>query len=476
MQKTITPVILSGGSGARLWPLSRTLLPKQLLPLCSERTMLQETAIRVNQRPFSPPLVICNESHRFLVAEQLRSADIMPSAIVLEPVGRNTAPAAALAALMLMEKDPDSLMLLLPSDHIIADVEGFLDGVTVGARAATDGALVTFGITAKRAETGYGYIQKGPENLDIEGCFKVSRFVEKPALDVAEGYVASGNYLWNSGIFLFSAGSYIAELERYFPKIVAGARKALSDKTDDLDFTRINAQAFESIESLSIDYAVMEKTDLAVVVPLDIGWNDVGSWSALWDIADKDLDGNVSIGNILATDTRGSYLRSDHPLIATIGLTDMAVVATEDAVLVCPMDRVQEINTLVERLKQLGNTEQDAHVRVYRPWGGYQTIARGQGFQVKKIHLKPEGKVSLQSHEKRAEHWVVVRGTVRITRGDDIFDLSENESTYIPARTKHRLENMGKEPVEIIEIQSGDYLGEDDIVRYEDHYGRMNDG
>jgi mannose-1-phosphate guanylyltransferase / mannose-6-phosphate isomerase len=475
MTKTITPVILSGGAGTRLWPLSRTLLPKQLLPLCSTKTMLQETALRVDDTAFSAPLVICNESHRFLVAEQLRDADITARAIVLEPAGRNTAPAAAIAALMLLEDDPDSLMMLLPSDHIIADIKGFMDGIRVGVKAARDGALVTFGITPDRPETGYGYIRKGEKNAPGEGCFNVDRFVEKPTLEIAEGYIISGEYLWNSGMFLFSAAAYIAELDRTCPDMVAGVRAALLERSDDLDFTRINRPAFEAVDSQSIDYAVMEHTNRAVVVPLDIGWNDVGSWSALWEIGDKDSDGNVTNGNILATDTTGSYLHSDHPLVATIGLKDLVVVATEDAVLVCPMDRVQEINALVARLKAEGGTEQDAHVRVFRPWGWYQSIAGGPGFQVKKIHIKSQAKLSLQSHAKRAEHWVVVSGTVKITRGEDIFDLSANESTYIPVNTKHRLENTGNEPVMIIEIQSGDYLGEDDIIRYDDHYGRMNE-
>jgi mannose-1-phosphate guanylyltransferase/mannose-6-phosphate isomerase len=468
----LVPVILSGGSGTRLWPLSRELYPKQLLPLVAERTMLQETVARTAGLPgLGAPIVVCNENHRFMVAEQLRELDAAPQAIVLEPVGRNTAPAAAIAALVASGGAPpdDPLLLVLPADHVIRDVAAFQEAVRLGQAAAETGSLVTFGVVADRVETGYGYIRRA---RDPGPVFRVAEFVEKPDAATARRYLESGEYYWNSGMFMFRASVYLAELARHAPAMLAACRAALAAAGRDLDFLRLPAQEFSACPADSIDYAVMEKTDLAVVVPLAAGWSDVGSWSALADALPRDEDGNVTVGDVITEDCAGCYLHSTSRLIAGVGLRDHVVVETKDAILVAPQDRVQDVKQLVAELKARGRYETSLHREVFRPWGSYDSIDSGARFQVKRLIVKPGATLSLQLHHHRAEHWVVVTGTARVTRGDEVFTLSENESTYIPIGVRHRIENPGRIPLHIIEVQSGTYLGEDDIVRFEDRYGR----
>jgi mannose-1-phosphate guanylyltransferase/mannose-6-phosphate isomerase len=469
----LIPVILSGGSGTRLWPLSRELYPKQLLPLVGDRTMLQETARRVEGiADVGLPVVVCNESHRFMVAEQLRALDVSPAAIVLEPVGRNTAPAVAVAALVALHGKPDGddpILLVLPADHVIREVESFREAVEGGRTAAEAGRLVTFGVVPDSPETGYGYIRRargeGP-------AYPVAEFVEKPDHATAVRYVQSGEYFWNSGMFMFRARAYLAELEQHAPAMLAACKAAVAAATRDLDFTRLAADAFAACPSDSIDYAVMEKTSHAVVVPLDAGWSDVGSWSALQDALPRDAAGNVIAGDVITEGTTGSYLHSTGRLIAAVGLTDHVVVETKDAVLVAPRDKVQDVKALVNQLKAQGRYETALHREVFRPWGSYDSIDNGDRFQVKRLVVKPGASMSLQLHHHRAEHWIVVSGTARITRGEETFLLGENESTFIPMGTKHRIDNPGKVMLHIIEVQSGSYLGEDDIVRFEDIYGR----
>lgn len=467
----LVPVILSGGAGTRLWPLSRELYPKQLLRLVAERTMLQETVARTEGLPgLARPIVVCNENHRFMVAEQLRELGTAPQAIVLEPQGRNTAPAAAIAALLVSGgADADPVLLVLPADHVITDVPAFQAAVAVGRVAAESGSLVTFGVVPDRAETGYGYIRRG---AGPGPAFSVAKFVEKPDSATARGYVESGEYYWNSGMFMFRASAYLAELGRYAPAMLAACRAALAAAGRDLDFLRLPAQEFASCPSDSIDYAVMEKTDRAVVVPLAAGWSDVGSWAALADALPRDAEGNVTAGDVLTEDSSGCYLHSTSRLVAAVGLRDHVVVETKDAVLVAPRDRVQDVKELVAELKARGRYETSLHREVYRPWGSYDSIDSGDRFQVKRLIVNPGATLSLQLHHHRAEHWVVVTGTAKVTRGDEVFTLSENESTYIPIGARHRIENPGKIPLHIIEVQSGTYLGEDDIVRFEDRYGR----
>jgi len=467
----LVPVILSGGAGTRLWPLSRELYPKQLLRLVAERTMLQETVARTEGLPgLAPPIVVCNENHRFMVAEQLRELGTAPQAIVLEPQGRNTAPAAAIAALLVSGgADADPVLLVLPADHVITDVPAFQAAVAVGRVAAESGSLVTFGVVPDRAETGYGYIRRG---AGPGPAFSVGEFVEKPDSATARGYVESGEYYWNSGMFMFRASAYLAELGRYAPAMLAACRAALAAAGRDLDFLRLPAQEFASCPSDSIDYAVMERTDRAVVVPLAAGWSDVGSWAALADALPRDAEGNVTAGDVLTEDSSGCYLHSTSRLVAAVGLRDHVVVETKDAVLVAPRDRVQDVKELVAELKARGRYETSLHREVYRPWGSYDSIDSGDRFQVKRLIVNPGATLSLQLHHHRAEHWVVVTGTAKVTRGDEVFTLSENESTYIPIGARHRIENPGKIPLHIIEVQSGTYLGEDDIVRFEDRYGR----
>lgn len=469
----IHPVILSGGSGTRLWPMSRAGYPKQFLALTGPRSQFQDTVLRLGGEGFAAPLVIANEEHRFIVAEQLRALGTQAGRIVLEPVGRNTAPAAAVAALMLAEQDPDALMLVLPSDHNIADDKGFRAGVARAAAAAAGGALATFGIAASRPETGYGYIRQGDPLAGHDGCFAVAAFVEKPDRETAEGFVAAGDYSWNSGMFLFPAGLYLAELEARHPAMLEACRAAIDGGAEDLDFFRLDRDALGAAEALSIDYAVMEHTRRAAVVPVDIGWSDVGLWASLWEIGDKDADGNIKSGDVVAIDAKDSYLRAEGgAMVAALGVRDLVVVVTDDVVLVADRGRTDEVRAVVEQLKQQGRSEVDQHRTVYRPWGSFTGIDSGARFQVKRIVVKPGAVLSLQKHHHRAEHWIVVAGTARVTRGEDVLTVHEDESTYIPIGEVHRLENPGKIDLHLIEVQSGAYLGEDDIVRLEDLYGR----
>ncbi|AWK90169.1 mannose-1-phosphate guanylyltransferase/mannose-6-phosphate isomerase [Azospirillum thermophilum] len=470
----IHPVVLSGGAGVRLWPMSREKYPKQFLSLCSERSMLQDTVGRVaNPALFATPMVVCNQEHRFVIAEQMRQIGLAATRIVLEPVGRNTAAATAVAALIVAEQDPDGLMLILPADHAIQDQDAFLQAIATAAAAAGTGQLTTFGIVPTAPETGYGYIRRGDALPGQDGAYRVAAFVEKPAREMAERYIAEKNFFWNSGMFLLPVRRYLAELERWEPAVLEAARAALAKGRSDLDFFRLDEEAFAAAPSTSIDYAVMERTDSAAVVPCSIGWTDVGAWSALWDIGDKDEGGNVCQGDAVAWDSTGCYIRSeDGALIALLGMTDTVVVGTEDAILVAAKDRAQDIKPLVEHLKKQGRSEPLLHRRVHRPWGFYQSLHSGDRFQVKRLTVAPGARLSLQKHYHRAEHWVVVNGTALVTRGDEQILLQENESVYIPLGTAHRLENPGKVPLNLIEVQSGSYLGEDDIVRLEDHYGR----
>ena len=464
---SIQPVILSGGSGTRLWPLSREAYPKQFLPLAGELTMLQATWKRVAPIAARGPLVIANEEHRFVAAEQLQQVGAEPAAIILEPVGRNTAPAIAVAALEATRDGGDALLLVLPSDHVINNETAFRSAVQAAAAAAEAGKLVTFGIVPTGPETGYGYIKAA----DGQGLRAVERFVEKPDLGTATRYVSSGQYYWNSGMFLFKASRYLQELERFQPAMLAGSRRAWQQARRDADFTRLDKEAFTAVPSDSIDYAVMEKTADAVVIPLDAGWNDVGSWTALRDVSQQDGDGNAHQGDVIAIDCRNTYACAQR-LVALVGLDDVVVVETDDAVLVGKADRMQEVKTVVAQLKAEGRSEATWHRKVYRPWGAYDSIDNGERFQVKRITVKPGGTLSLQMHHHRAEHWIVVSGTAEVTRGDEVILLSENQSTYIPLGVTHRLRNPGKLPLELIEVQSGSYLGEDDIARFEDTYGR----
>jgi mannose-1-phosphate guanylyltransferase/mannose-6-phosphate isomerase len=473
----IHPVVLSGGAGTRLWPLSRALSPKQLLPLISDKSLLQETVLRVNDaRQFAAPLVIANDEHRFLVGEQLRAIGARPRALVLEPRGRNTAPAICVAALLLSADDPDALLLVLPSDHAINHRAAFLAGVERAVAAARTGALVTFGVAPDRTETGYGYIRRGKPWPEIDGCFAVVEFVEKPDATRAAKMVAAGDYYWNSGMFVLPAKVYLQELARRDNAMIETCRRALAEAKRDLDFLRLEAAAFTAARSISIDYAVMEHTKAAAVVPVDIGWSDVGSFDALWQAGSKDADGNVAVGKVVTSDTRNSYLRAEHGLVTTLGVEDLVVVATADAVLVVPRARASDLKQLVTKLEREGRSELQTHPLVERPWGSYRSIHNGERVQVKHIVVRPGGRLSLQYHHKRAEHWVVVRGTARVTRGEEVTMLGEDQSTYIPIGMPHRLENPGDTPVHLIEVQTGSYLGEDDIVRLEDTYGRIAKG
>ena len=463
----LQPVLLSGGSGTRLWPLSREAYPKQFLALAGEHTMLQETWLRVAPLAARTPIVVANEEHRFLAGEQLRQVGVDGAAIVLEPVGRNTAPAIAAAALQSVADGADPLLLVLPSDHVVRDAAAFQAAVREAIPAAGSGALVTFGIVPEAPETGFGYIQAGKG----EGVRDVLRFVEKPDAATAQQYLDDGGYYWNSGMFLFRASRYLEELGRFRPDMLDAVRKAFDAAGRDGDFVRLDKEAFAASPSDSIDYAVMEKTDRAMVLPVDIGWNDVGSWSALWAVSEQDADGNAHNGEVIAVDSRGSYVWSRR-MVALVGVEDLVVVETDDAVLVAHKDRVQQVKDVVAKLKADDRSHAVLHREVHRPWGSYDSIDQDEGFQVKRIKVKPGGRLSLQSHRCRAEHWIVVRGIARVTRDNDVFELHANQSTYIPLGAKHRLENPGSEVLELIEVQSGDYLGEDDIVRYEDVDGR----
>jgi mannose-1-phosphate guanylyltransferase/mannose-6-phosphate isomerase len=467
----LVPVILSGGAGTRLWPLSRELYPKQLLPLVGSNTMLQDTVRRLAGLEVAPPMVVCNEAHRFLVAEQLRSIDCKPRAIVLEPAGRNTAPAIALAAhATLAGEEGDPLLLVLPADHVIPDVPAFHRAIELASAAARNGSLVTFGIVPTNPETGYGYIRRGAL---AGGAYRIAEFVEKPDVSRAQGFLASGDYYWNSGMFLFRARRYLEELEKFAPDIAAACGNSFAGAVRDLDFTRIDPVAFRECRSESIDYAVMEKTSDAVVVPLDAGWSDVGNWTSLHTACEHDAQGNALFGDVMVEDTHDSYVYSSSRLVATVGLRDHVVVETKDAVLVAPKERAQDVKKLVARLKAFGRYEHALHREVFRPWGSYDSIDVGERFQVKRLIVHPGGALSLQMHHHRAEHWVVVSGTASITRGEETFLLEENQSTFIPVGVRHRIENPGRIPLHIIEVQSGSYFGEDDIVRFEDRYGRQ---
>lgn len=469
----IHPVIMAGGTGSRLWPLSRQLNPKQFLKLTdSPFSMLQSTVARLNGMDTHEPLLICNEEHRFLAAEQMRQSGHEDSRIILEPCGRNTAPAIALAALQLCENssDEDPLMLVLAADHLIKDVEAFQAGVAKAAPLAEEGKLVTFGIVPHQPETGYGYIHRGSE-LTTD-CYSVDGFVEKPDVQTAKDYLASGEYLWNSGMFLFSAKQYLVELEQHRPDILTACRAAMTDTQADLHFIRVNSELFAECPSESVDYAVMEKTDHAAVVALDAGWSDIGSWSALWDVSDKDSSGNSLSGDVMTQQTNNTLVRADSRLVATIGVDDLVVIETNDAVLVAHKDKVQDVKAVVEQIRNDGRHEHINHREVYRPWGIYDSIDNGSRYQVKRITVKPGAKLSVQMHHHRAEHWIIVSGTARVTNGEKTYLVTENQSTYIPIGQVHSLENPGVIDLELIEVQSGSYLGEDDIVRYEDRYGR----
>jgi mannose-1-phosphate guanylyltransferase / mannose-6-phosphate isomerase len=469
----VVPVILSGGTGTRLWPLSREGYPKQFWPLASERTMLQETAARATGPGFGPPIVVCNEAHRFLVAEQLRAAGVEGARILLEPAGRNSAPAIAAAALVAAERDgAEAVLWILAADHAVADLPALHAALRQAAAAAWAGRIVTFGMRPTAPETGYGYIEAGEALADAPGVSAVLRFVEKPDAARARDFVAGGRHLWNSGMFVATAATLLAELDRHAPAVLAAVRPAVAAAGSDLDFCRLGAEAFRAAPSLSIDYAVMERTDRAAVVPAFIGWSDIGSWDALWAAAARDAEGNAAVGPVELVDCAGCYVRSEGALTAAVGLRDAVVVATEDAVLVMPRDRAQDVRLLVERLRAAGRPEATAHRRVYRPWGHYEGLILGERFQVKKIQVRPGQKLSLQKHHHRAEHWVVVNGTAVVRRDAESILLRENESVYLPLGCVHRLENPGMIPLTLIEVQSGAYLGEDDIVRIEDTYGR----
>lgn len=468
----LTPVILSGGVGSRLWPLSREHYPKQLLALVGANSLLQNTILRLAEiSEQAKPLVVCNEKHRFLVAEQLQNIGIEPANIILEPEGRNTAPAVAVAAFAALAKDPEAILMVLPADHLIADATKFCQSIESGIQLAEANYLVTFGIVPNSPETGYGYINAS-DSIEDTIALSVESFVEKPDLATAQQYLKSGKYYWNSGMFLFKASKYLQELEKFAPDILGTCRLAIDNALEDKDFLRLDSGAFKACTSNSIDYAVMEHTNTAVVIPLDAGWNDVGAWSSLWEVSEQDDAGNVTLGDVLTDNVTNSYLRAEHRLLAAVGIQDLTVIETADAVLVAHKDKVQDVKRIVSQLKATQRSETELHRKVYRPWGYYETVDVEERFQVKRITVNPGSSLSLQMHYHRSEHWVIVQGTAKITKNDEVFVLTENQSTYIPIGTKHRLENQGRIPLEIIEIQSGSYLGEDDIVRYEDAYGR----
>lgn len=469
----ILPVLMAGGSGTRLWPLSRQQYPKQFFPLFSDgRTMLQTTVQRLDGIQISAPLLVCNEEHRFIAAEQLRAIGFEDACIILEPAGRNTAPAIALAALHATRNSDDAVLLVLATDHFISDIAAFQRCIQTAISLTNTGKLVTCGVVPTRAETGYGYIECGAPIADTGG-FTVNRFVEKPDADTAQHYIASGHFLWNSGMFIFKASRYLQELECFAPAILQACKNAMSYVKEDLTFVRVDKTAFEACPSDSVDYAVMEKTRDAAVVPLDAGWSDVGSWSALWEVSAKDENNNVLRGDVLAYNSTNSYVHASSRLIATVGVQDLIIIETKDAVLVANKSQTQEIKKVVDLLKAKNRGEYKNHREAYRPWGMYDSIDNGARYQVKRITVKPGAKLSVQMHHHRAEHWIVVSGTAKITNGDKSYLLTENQSTFIPIGQIHALENPGKIPLELIEVQSGTYLEEDDIVRLEDRYGRF---
>jgi mannose-1-phosphate guanylyltransferase/mannose-6-phosphate isomerase len=466
----VIPVILCGGAGTRLWPLSRELYPKQLLALVNEYSLLQNTVTRCDgHAEVTSPILVCNEEHRFLVAEQLREVAIVPSSIILEPEGRNTAPAVALAAHEVLKHEDDAILVVLPSDHVIKQTDVFLDALTRAIDLAKTDALVTFGVVPDKPETGYGYIRKGPA---VEDAYRVDKFVEKPDQVTAIEFFQSGLYLWNSGMFVFKASVFLKELAKQKPDMAAAMTKATSRSKSDLDFTRVDAEAFCASASDSIDYAVMEHTTKAIVVPLDAGWNDIGSWDALWEISEKDENDNTLVGDVVVSGVENSFLWSEHRLVSVIGLKDVVVVETADAVMVASLDQAQNVKAVVNHLKDEGREERTFHRKVYRPWGYYEGLDAGPAYQVKRLSVNPGASLSLQLHHHRAEHWVVVNGIATVTVGEKVFNLNKNESCYIPTETRHRLQNLTEMAVEIVEVQSGSYLGEDDIVRFDDNYGR----
>ena len=471
------PVILCGGTGTRLWPLSRASYPKQYWPLAGtgEDTLLQQTQQRLKGLPgLGAPLLICNEDHRFIVAEQLRQIGVEPQAILLEPIGRNTAPAVAVAALQATAHGEDPLLLVLAADHVIRDAATFRATVAAGMAAAEAGQLVTFGIVPTAPETGYGYIEAAQSLLGANVPVPIARFVEKPDRATAEQFLATGRFTWNSGMFLFKASAILAELERLAPEVVSACRSSLEHESADLDFLRLEREAFASCPSVALDVAVMERTDRGAVLPLEAGWSDVGSWSALWETADQDSDGNVLRGRVISEGSRNCYLRSEHRLVVGLGVEDLVVVETDDVVLVAHRDQAQEVKAIVGLLEREGAPESKAHRKIYRPWGSYDGVTEGERWQVKRIVVNPGASLSLQMHHHRAEHWIVVQGTAVVEKDGGRELVGENQSTYIPLGCRHRLSNPGKIPVELIEVQSGPYLGEDDIVRFEDRYGRSD--
>jgi mannose-1-phosphate guanylyltransferase/mannose-6-phosphate isomerase len=472
----IYPVILSGGTGTRLWPLSRTNQPKQFLTLHGPHSMIQETALRAALPNAAAPIIICAADHRFRVGEQLQGVGIAPRTIVLEPVSRKTAAAAAIATLLIAEHAPDGVIALLPSDHAMADRDAFSAAIRTAEATAAEGHIATLGVTAKTAETGYGYIRKGGRLAQADGAYAVTQFVEKPDRATAEGFIASGEYLWNSGIFVFRADIMLAELALHAPAVLAACRAALAQAERSADFVRLEPQAFGTAPAISLDHAVIEKTGKAAVVPCAMGWTDIGTWSSVWEMAGRDGGGNFFRGDVLAHDVRNSLVHSEAGLVTLLGVENLIVVTTDDAILIADRNRAQDVGVLAGALKSTARTEAEDHKTVTRPWGTYRSIDNGTGFQVKHIMVKPGGRLSLQMHHKRAEHWIVAAGTARVTCDDKTFDLYANQSTFIPLGAKHRLENLGEEPLHLIEVQCGSYLGEDDIVRFEDVYGRAPGG
>ena len=464
------PIILSGGSGTRLWPLSRPLYPKQFLALHSDKTLFQETVLRLDAIGTSNPTVVCNEEHRFIVAENMRVIEHEPQDIILEPIGRNTAPAIAVAAITALKHDQDAILLVLPADHVIEDIKAFGDAVKDAEALAKKDFLVTFGITPTEPHTGYGYIQSG-DTID-NNSYKIKAFKEKPDLKTAKSFIKDGSYLWNSGMFCFKATTYLEELEKYHPDIITHAKAAVEKSYEDLDFIRLDEDEFKKCNDISVDYAVMENTDKGAMVSLNASWNDVGSWDAVWKISEKNENNNVCKGDVIAHDTKNSFIHAQDKLVCTLGLKDIIVVDTQDALLVAKKDNVQDIKNIVDELKQKDRKEAKHHRTVYRPWGHYDSICFGERDQVKRISVKPGAKLSLQKHFHRSEHWVVVKGTAKVTKGEETLMISENESVYLPVGIVHALENPGKIMLELIEVQTGSYLGEDDIVRLEDIYGR----
>ncbi|MCH1554357.1 MAG: mannose-1-phosphate guanylyltransferase/mannose-6-phosphate isomerase [Luminiphilus sp.] len=466
----INPVLLCGGVGSRLWPVSREARPKQYLNLIGEQSMLQQTLGRLHGLPLASPIVVCNEQHRFLVAEQLRQLGIGSPSIVLEPAGRNTAPAIAIAAIEALTKDPEAVLLVLPADHHIADVGVLQSAVNEALTVVDPGRLITFGLIPNRPETGYGYIRCGKV---LSGSIsELVEFVEKPNTATAEAYLESGDYVWNSGMFMFRADAYCEALATHQPEMLKICRQAMAAASTDMDFVRPDPELFASCPSDSIDYAVMEKTDRGAVVSLDCGWSDIGAWSALWDAGSSDADGNVAVGDVVLDNSRNSYVRSQSRLVTATGIDDLVIVETADAVMVANRHSVQDVKNIVNTLKAQGRDEAHSHHRVFRPWGSYESLVSAEGFQVKRIIVNPGQRLSLQMHHHRAEHWVVVRGVAEVVNGEETVLLREDQSTYIPIGAKHRLSNLGDVPLELIEVQSGSYLGEDDIVRFEDVYGR----